>query len=207
MKDLLEPIVIVIFLILFSISGRIFLEKIGQRWVTTFAHTSTIVLLPVITFMITKVISGNIALSLGMVGALSIVRFRNPVRSPLELSIYFACITMGIAASVHIRWLFYFVTAMLLVVFFLKMTSLISRKFNKEFFNVSFSEGNSMSILELETINDLSIIDNSKFLVSKTKKKDKIYYTLASPNFNELNLLLQNVKSENDLENYQIKLP
>ena len=115
---------------------------------------------------------------------------------------------MGIAASVHIRWLFYFVIAMLLVVFFLKVTSLISRKkFNKEFFNVSFSEGNSMSILELETSGDISIVDSSKFLVSKTKKKDKIYYTLASPNFNELNLLLQNVKNENDLENYQIKLP
>ena len=46
-------------------------------------------LLPAITFVITKVIAGNIALSLGMIGALSIVRFRNPVKSSLELTIYF----------------------------------------------------------------------------------------------------------------------
>ena len=71
MQDLFEPIVTIILLIIFSIFGRILLEKIGQRWVTTFAHTTTIILLPVITFMITKVIAGNIALSLGMVGALS----------------------------------------------------------------------------------------------------------------------------------------
>ena len=76
-----------IILIISSIALRILLEYIGQKWVVTYAHTFTIVALPVITFVITSVISGNIALSLGMVGALSIVRFINPVRSPLELCV------------------------------------------------------------------------------------------------------------------------
>ena len=75
----------------------------------TYAHTFTIVTLPVITYVITSVISGNIALSLGKVGALSIVRFRNPVRSPLELCVYFASITMGISAAVNIKWLIFFI--------------------------------------------------------------------------------------------------
>ena len=35
-----------------------------------------------------------------MIGALSIVRFRHPVKSALELIIYFDLITIGIAASV-----------------------------------------------------------------------------------------------------------
>ena len=48
-----------------------------------------------------KTISGNIALSLGMIGALSIVRFRHPVKSALELIIYFDLITIGIATSVR----------------------------------------------------------------------------------------------------------
>ena len=77
----------------------------GQVWVSTISHTATIVILPIITYVITNVITDNIALSLGMVGALSIVRFRNPVRSPLELSVYFGAITMGIAASVNLKWL------------------------------------------------------------------------------------------------------
>ena len=46
-------------------------------------------LLPVTGFVITSAISNNIALSLGMVGALSIVRFRTPIKNPLELVIYF----------------------------------------------------------------------------------------------------------------------
>ena len=76
-------------LILIGIAIRFTLQMFGQSWIKTKAHTTTILVLPIITYVITNVISGNIALSLGMVGALSIVRFRNPVRSPLELSVYF----------------------------------------------------------------------------------------------------------------------
>ena len=39
-----------------------------------------------------------------MVGALSIVRFRNPVRSSYELVLFFLLITLGITASVNIYW-------------------------------------------------------------------------------------------------------
>ena len=79
---------------------RFSLTYADQRWAATYHFTLTCMLLPPITFVVTKLISGNIALSLGMVGALSIVRFRNPVKSSLELTIYFLLITIGIACSV-----------------------------------------------------------------------------------------------------------
>ena len=41
----------------------------------------TFLLLPATTYVITKVIANNLALSLGMIGALSIVRFRNPEKA------------------------------------------------------------------------------------------------------------------------------
>ena len=56
---------------------------VGQNWVVGYHHLVTYLLLPNIAFIITTVIANNIALSLGMIGALSIVRFRNPVKSPL----------------------------------------------------------------------------------------------------------------------------
>ena len=207
MKDLLEPIVIIIFLILFSMLGRVILEKSGQKWITTFAHTTTLILLPVITFMITKVIAGNIALSLGMVGALSIVRFRNPVRSPLELSVYFAAITMGIAASVHIRWLFYFVIAMLLVALSIKIATKVAKKYKKDFYKVSFSEGNPLAILEISTNEDISILDQNKLLISKSKNEKDITYVLASTEFQELQTLLEKTKVQNKILSYNIKSP
>ena len=207
MKDFIEPIVIVIFLILFSILGRVILEKAGQKWITTFAHTTTLILLPVITFMITKVISGNIALSLGMVGALSIVRFRNPVRSPLELSVYFAAITMGIAASVHIRWLFYFVIAMLLASWSIKIATKVAKKYKKDFYKVSFSEGNPLATLEILTNEDINLLDQNKLLISKNKNENDISYILASTEFQELQKLLEEVKVQNNIIGYNIKTP
>ena len=95
----LDKIISISLMLIFSIYIRILLQFLGQSWIKTVAHTSTLVLLPILTYVITNVISGNIALSLGMVGALSIVRFRNPVRSPLELTVYFGAITMGITAG------------------------------------------------------------------------------------------------------------
>ena len=72
-----------------------------QKWVTTYHQTLTFCLLPPITSIITTLISSNIALSLGMIGALSIVRFRTPVKSPLELVMFFALITIGIGVAVN----------------------------------------------------------------------------------------------------------
>ena len=98
-------------LILLGLALRLMLQMFGQTWIQTKAHTTTLIILPIITYVITSIISGNIALSLGMVGALSIVRFRNPVRSPLELSVYFCSITMGISASVSLLWLVFLTLA------------------------------------------------------------------------------------------------
>ena len=72
-----------------------------QTWAMTYHHTMSYALLPVVTMIITVLISGNIALSLGMIGALSIVRFRNPVKNPFELVIFFALITVGIGFATN----------------------------------------------------------------------------------------------------------
>ena len=77
---------------------------IKQKWVNTMSYFITFLLLPATTYVITKVIANNLALSLGMIGALSIVRFRNPVKSPLELVMYFSLITIGIAMGVNHFW-------------------------------------------------------------------------------------------------------
>ena len=64
----------------------------------------TSMILPVVALVITTVISTNIVLSLGMIGALSIIRYRTPVKSIYELSLLFALITIGIAGGVNIKY-------------------------------------------------------------------------------------------------------
>lgn len=52
--------------------------------------------LPVITAAIMLAMSSNLTISLGMVGALSIVRFRNAVKEPVDLTYLFWSISIGI---------------------------------------------------------------------------------------------------------------
>ena len=100
---------------------RFSLTMTGQAWAKSHAQTVTFMVLPVITFVITKTISGNIALSLGMIGALSIVRFRHPVKSALELVMYFNLITIGIATSVRTKWAIQLVLCTVIIIFLVKI--------------------------------------------------------------------------------------
>ena len=60
----------------------------------------SLVLACAVTSMIIMTISGNLILSLGMVGALSIVRFRTPVKDSMDLIFLFWAISVGIANGV-----------------------------------------------------------------------------------------------------------
>ncbi len=62
-------------------------------------NVSLVAIAMVITLII-MTISGNLVLSLGMVGALSIVRFRTPIKDPVDLVFIFWAITIGIANGV-----------------------------------------------------------------------------------------------------------
>ena len=56
----------------------------------------TLVMLTLITTPVVMCIKSDIALSMGMVGALSIVRFRTAVKDPLDTAYMFWALTMGI---------------------------------------------------------------------------------------------------------------
>lgn len=63
------------------------------------AFALCILLLAMVTSMIIRTISSNISLSLGMVGALSIVRFRTAVKEPVDTGFMFWGITAGIMSG------------------------------------------------------------------------------------------------------------
>lgn len=63
------------------------------------AFSLCILMLAMVTAMIIRTISSNISLSLGMVGALSIVRFRTAVKEPVDTGFMFWGISAGIMAG------------------------------------------------------------------------------------------------------------
>lgn len=76
----------------------------------------TLALLPLITASILLAMQSNLIVSLGMVGALSIVRYRTAVKNPMDLAFLFLSISVGIIAGTGIYKL-----AILSVAFFTVM--------------------------------------------------------------------------------------
>ena len=77
-----------------------FLSLAGFNWLKTMNQRLIYMIFPPAMSVISWTISGNLGLSLGMIGALSIVRFRTPVKSPIELVFYFVLIVIGISITV-----------------------------------------------------------------------------------------------------------
>lgn len=79
----------------------------------------TLVGMTILTTMVTLAISTNIVISLGMVGALSIVRFRTAVKDPLDLLYLFWAITTGITSGAGMYLLVALTAFMMITMIFL----------------------------------------------------------------------------------------
>lgn len=62
-------------------------------------------LLVIVTCGVIAVVKSSLALSLGLVGALSIVRFRAAIKDPEELVYLFLCIALGLSLGAELPWL------------------------------------------------------------------------------------------------------
>ena len=203
--DELKPIIL---LVSSGILLRFSLTFTGQAWAKSHAQTVTFMLLPLITYIITKTISGNIALSLGMIGALSIVRFRHPVKSALELVVYFALITIGIAASVRTKWAIQLIVCTIIIILLVKLVQTFSKKFGKSFYNVSFNEGNVSNTLEIVSKKRLDKIEKHENLVNYFSDfESKQYnYRLNFANKESLEKFRDELSKEKDIKKINVAL-
>ena len=187
----------------------ILLIVIQQKWVNTLHYLITYLLLPPIAFVITNVISNNLALSLGMIGALSIVRFRNPVKNPLELVIFFALITLGISFAVNVLWGFFLLSFVVGIMIFAKLTEGIFKKYNLfNLFNYSFStnDGELNNLIEVESKIKLDYLETNPNLVYYAQEEKSLYiYKIASSDRIKIDNLKSKLQSDNQIKNLEVR--
>ena len=92
-------------------------------------------LITVCTSLIIALIKSSIALSLGLVGALSIIRFRTAIKEPQELTYIFLCIAVGLGFGANERLIT--LSAGLLILFILVIIGLARKKKIEEVYNIS----------------------------------------------------------------------
>ncbi len=83
------------------------------------SFATTLVMLTLITTPVVMCISSNVALSMGMVGALSIVRFRTAVKDPMDTAYMFWALTMGILLGAKLYIIALVVAAAISAILFL----------------------------------------------------------------------------------------
>ena len=198
-------------LILLISSGlvlRYSLTLTGQAWAKSHAQTVSFMVLPVITYVITKTIAGNIALSLGMIGALSIVRFRHPVKSALELIMYFDLIAIGIATSVRTKWAIQLILCTVIIIVAVKIVQKIYQKFGKSFYNLSFNEGIAINSIEVFAKKEIDLIENDNNLISlyNDMTQGEIVYRLTFDNKNQLNSFKKKIEGMENINKININL-
>ena len=177
----------------------------GQRWAKNFTYSMTCCILPITSMVITKVISGNIALSLGMVGALSIVRFRHPVRSNFELTMYFALLTLGIAAGVSAKLAFLLLAIVLATILGVEIFQRILKYFKFELYQLSFNEGIATNVLEISTRKKNILIQDSLNLVESfySKSDNQYWYKLVFKSKDDLSKFLQEISEDENTISYK----
>src|SRR5438034_11247986 len=94
-------------LVLVLVAGHVLawhVVRYGQVLANKRKLARVMVFISATTLLIITVVRSSLALSLGMVGALSIIRFRTPVKEPEELAYLFLAIATGLGFGADRRW-------------------------------------------------------------------------------------------------------
>jgi uncharacterized membrane protein YhiD involved in acid resistance len=89
---------------------------------------AALVLLCMITAVLVVTISSNVVLALGMVGALSIVRFRTAIKDPLDIVFLFWSISVGIITGARLYAVAAVATVIIAIVFIIMLKVFKGRK-------------------------------------------------------------------------------
>ncbi|MBD3329405.1 DUF4956 domain-containing protein [Candidatus Dojkabacteria bacterium] len=93
--------------------------KFGTALSNRKAFARNFIMLSMTTMMIISVIKSSLALSLGLVGSLSIIRFRSAIKEPEELAFIFLSISLGVgfgAGQRYVTLLFFFILVLIIVI-------------------------------------------------------------------------------------------
>ena len=126
--------------------------RYGQSLSNRKRFGSTFPVLALTTMLIITVVKASLALSLGLVGALSIVRFRAAIKEPEELSFLFITIAIGLGLGAGQRAVTIIGFAMIVLAVLLRFYVFQRLDENKNIFLTISSTANAFTLPELTAV-------------------------------------------------------
>ena len=159
----------------------------SKSWSNRFQFSNLLPILALTVFLVISIVKSSLALSLGLVGALSIVRFRTPIKEPEELLYLFIAIAVGLGLAAN--------QTILTVIIFIFLILLILTISNKKL----VKENDYNLIIEYKKKKDsVKIVTNiikTNFVVA-----DFVKYELLEE-YNEMMVFRVSMKDMTELEN------
>ncbi len=179
--------------------------KVGRALNDKEYFSDTFIPLAIITTLVITVIKFSLALSLGLVGALSIVRFRAAIKEPEELVYLFFIISIGLANGAN-QFLLSILSTIIILTFLFVRNIYKNKKDNNGNFT---SDSNILNVNILQ--NDKKSIDdivsqlkpNFKYLKLKSANMEQItsnyifWYEVNNENFEDLLQKISKLSDEN----------
>jgi hypothetical protein len=76
--------------------------------------------------------------------------------------------------------------------------------FKKPMFQTSFSEGNQLCTLEIQSRSQNEMLMNSEMLINLQRTEDLYFYTLVSNDITELKDLCSDLEKDSNITNFQL---
>ena len=189
-------IVFICFSFLCCVISSYILKTVYQKKSTSLSGKFHIgIILPIlsqITFLVILIVKSSLALSLGLIGALSIVRFRTPIKEPEELIYLFFSIALGIGYGsgqvVPTTLIFFIIIA---IIWFYNPNNYADKHFN---YNLIIEFQNNNKDFKFDNIvKDINSNFDEVKIVRLENDKDNCYTILC-------NITLSNIKQIDNLK-------
>ena len=168
------------------------ISKVYQYYGTSLSNrklfSKNFILIATTTMLIITVVKSSLALSLGLVGALSIIRFRTAVKEPEELAYLFLIIAIGLGFGANQRLIT--ISAILIIIFIIIISKKLSeqKESNQNLYLILSSEKNS----KIDADNIIKVLEeNCNFVrlnrLDETKNTLEASFLVDFESFEQLN--------------------
>jgi len=164
---------------------------------------SVIPILAGVIFLVIVIVKSSLALSLGLVGALSIVRFRTPIKEPEELVYLFLTIAIGLGYGAGYTQVTTVITLAILIITYFTLSNRKTIKVNE--YNLIIDWQNSELKLDFLIENVKKYTDSFKLIRFDTKKDLNTLVMNITPQINvSLDSLVSDLKIQDSNINVTI---
>lgn len=188
----------------------ILIQIVYNKFSTTLSNkidfSKNFVVLGITTTIVIMIVKNSIALSLGLVGALSIVRFRAAIKEPEELVYLFLVIAAGLGCgSGQIKITIMGIIFSLIIVVFYSLFFNKSKQKLSEQLNLSLVTKEKIDEKEINKLVDIikeKTLEAEFISLVKTEGETNLNFDVKLDDFNKLNSLIKRIELSN--KNFKI---